>query len=351
NYILLAETIYQATDGGLDLMARPGVAAPATFGARIQIMGEVAPAFSDCAIDARPDPRWMYYLNRRYEFGLDDYDEVPLEATVSELPSAMIFGFPNSASEGARLEGADFGSAERTWFGDSGVLIGRPGSDGGARLGVAMKGGCNAEMHNHNDIGSWVAVVEDHPVLLDPGSEVYTARTFSARRYESDLINSWGHPVPVIGGSLQEAGEEARATVLATDFTDDRDALTIEFSAAYDVPELVRLEREFVYDRTGEGTFTVSDTVELDEPLSFETAVITYGEWEQPGEDTLLVRDGGRAVEVTVDTGGADWELAPDVIDENAKADGQPTRLGIRLTEPVPEATVTLTVRPVADEG
>ncbi len=350
NYILLAETIYQATDGRVDFMARPGVAAPATFGARIQIIGGVAPAFADCSINARPDSRWMYYLNRRYGLGLSGYSEVSSSSALgSDLSNAMIFAFPNSADQGVTLDGASLGSPLRAWFDSAGILVSRPAADSECLLGVALKGGNNAEHHNHNDVGSYVAVVQDRAVLLDPGSEVYTARTFSNRRYESNLLNSWGHPVPVVAGQLQRTGRDAQATVLVSDFSDERDTLTLDISSAYDVPTLTKLERAFVYDRAGDGALTITDTVAFAEPQGFETALITDGSWERVDEYTLLVRDGSRAANVRVNTGGAAWELVVDEIHEDAKA--QPTRLGIRLSEPVLAATVTVTVTPIRDFG
>lgn len=344
HYVLLAETVRQATGGGVDLMDRPGVAAPATFGARIQIIGGVAPAFADCAINARPDRLTMFYVNQRYGLGLDEYDALDLAATTGGLNPAMIFGFPNSATQGATITGADATVGLHTWFEDAGILIGRPAPGSDCRLGMALKGGHNAEHHNHNDVGSYVVVVEDRAVLLDPGSEVYTSRTFSGQRYESLLLNSFGHPVPVVAGQLQRAGRDAEAEVLASEFTDTRDMLTLDLRSAYEVPELTRLDRRFVYDRTGAGALVVADTVEFAEPRSFETALITDGEFTRREDETLLIRDGERAVEVTVDAGGAAWELVVDEIHEEATA--QPTRLGIRLSAPVTAATVTVTIRP-----
>src|SRR5207244_11495456 len=70
HYVLLGETIHQATGGGLDLLALPEVKAPATFGARIQIIGGVSPAFADCAVSARPSAPLLWFLNRRFGLGL-----------------------------------------------------------------------------------------------------------------------------------------------------------------------------------------------------------------------------------------------------------------------------------------
>ncbi len=110
HYVLLAETIRQATGGGLDLFALPEVKAPAAFGARIQIIGGVAPAFADCAVSARPSAPLMGFLNRRFGLGLREY----------ETPDAR-----DNASE-AKPVAAGAGHEMRTWFEDAGILIGRP---------------------------------------------------------------------------------------------------------------------------------------------------------------------------------------------------------------------------------
>ena len=90
-----------------------------------------------------------------------------------------------------------------------------------ARFGAALKGGTNGEQHNHNDVGSFSVVLGRKMVVCDPGAEVYTARTFSARRYESKVLNSFGHAVPVIAGQLQRTGLAAHAEILRHEFTDD----------------------------------------------------------------------------------------------------------------------------------
>ncbi|MFW5867413.1 MAG: hypothetical protein ACOCX2_06325, partial [Armatimonadota bacterium] len=329
NYILLSETVHQATGGGLDLMDRPGVALPATFGPRIHIANGVVPAFADCAIDATPDPRWMYYINRRYDLGLHEYDALPLNQPLrghhlkepeaagprpnqmvvsTSLPSAVIFSFPNSAREAETLDGPGIGSPLRSWFEDADVLVARTAGDADGGLNVAIKGGHNGEMHNHNDVGSWVAVVGDTPLLLDPGLEVYTARTFSDRRYESGLLNSWGHQVPVVAGRLQQTGEHARASVVARQFSDERDTLVLDLSAAYDVPALTRLERRFVYDRA-DGSLVIEDSVQFEEPAGFEGALVTFCEWYAVDDGTLVVEDSDQRVAIRVDTRGVAWEL------------------------------------------
>ena len=345
-YVHLAETIRQATDGGVDLFGIETVEAPARYGTRIEVIGGVCPAFADCGVTARPSSRIMQFVNRIYGLGLPEYAELN-QAMSGSLYEVGIYSFPNSASETEAVEG-EGGQALRDWFDQAGILISRPGGEGTARMGVALKGGHNAEHHNHNDVGSFVVVVGKRPVLLDPGSEVYTARTFSSKRYESNVLNSWGHPVPVVAGALQKTGKNARGQVIQSDLTDTTDTLMLDLSSAYDVPELKKLDRTFVYSREGDGSLTVTDEVAFETPQTFGTALITLGEWRDLGEGELFVFDYDEAVRVKIEASGA-----VAVTDEEIKEDshGDPIRIGIDFVEPLTEATITVTVTPAELPG
>jgi hypothetical protein len=344
HYVLLAETLRQATGGKLDWMTWPQVKAPARFGANIQIMNGISPAFADCHVDAKPSPAVMYYVNRRFGMGLTQYDELDLSLVQGSLFEAMLYSFPNSASATAPAKEAAKGPGLRTFFEQAGILIGRPAAGSECRMGVALKGGNNAEHHNHNDVGSYVVVVGDRAVLLDPGAETYTARTFSSRRYESKLLNSFGHPVPVVAGQLQKEGRESQALILGTDFSDQADTLRMDIASAYRVPDLKTLERMFIYSRKGTGSLTVMDRVEFEKPETFGTALITLGKFRQVGDNLLLVMEGGEAVLVDINTGGEEFALKAEPIEEDAPV--KPIRIGINLVKPVKSATITLRMTP-----
>ena len=76
---------------------------------------------------------------------------------------------------------------------------------------VAMKGGHNAESHNHNDVGSFLVMADGDMQVVDAGNMVYTAKTFSNRRYELWNCRAAYHNVPMIGGYEQQAGREYAA--------------------------------------------------------------------------------------------------------------------------------------------
>ena len=75
-----------------------------------------------------------------------------------------------------------------------------------------MKGGHNAEQHNHNDVGSFIVALGHSTPLVDPGAEVYTGRTFSRRRYDSNVLNSFGHSRAARRRPLAGIGPSSRGT-------------------------------------------------------------------------------------------------------------------------------------------
>jgi len=221
-----------------------------------------------------------------------------------------------------------------------------PSTTSACRLAVALKGGHNAEHHNHNDVGSYVVVVGSEAVLADPGGEVYTARTFSSKRYVSKVLNSYGHPVPLVAGQLQQKGRGAQARVLKAEFTDDADTLVLDIASAYKVPALKKLVRTFVYSRQGAGSLRVTDDVEFAEPKPFGTAIVTFGQWKRLGPDALLVYGFEEAARVGIEA-SSDVEIQAEEIQEDVSARTLPTRIGITLKQPVTKASISVTIAPM----
>jgi len=352
-YIMLSELIYRATDGKMDLLDDAKVKQAATFGSKIEITNGVYPAFADCSIRAEPSSRLMYFISRRLGMGLRRWEQID-PVTAGSLYQSMMYSFPNSASRSLPAQNASRGPGIRSWFDRAGILICRPARSSSSSLAVALKGGHNNEHHNHNDVGSFVVVLGDRPLLLDPGGEVYTARTFSSRRYESKVLNSFGHPVPLVAGKLQRTGRQARGRVVRKEFTEDTDTLVLDISSAYDVPELKTLQRKFVYSRQGSGSLTVTDDVVFSKPCDFGTALITFDKWQKLSASSLVIRDRDKALRVDIEVTGADpsttlrtgFKIQPETIEEDLSGRRLPTRLGINLTRPVLRTVVCLRITP-----
>ncbi|MEP0843655.1 MAG: heparinase II/III family protein [Phycisphaerae bacterium] len=351
HYLMLAETIAQATGGRIDLLAGDDVRRPALYGSRIEIMNGVYPSFSDCDVDSRADRHLLWYVSRRWGLGQREFEVGDPQVPTQSLFETVIFTFPNAASRTRPAPKAWTGLGPRSWFDQAGVLIARPAPRRSCRLAVALKGGHNAEHHNHNDVGSYVAVVGRVPILTDPGAEVYTSRTFSTRRYESKATNSYGHPVPVPGGVLQRPGADARGRVVRTDFTDAADTLVLDLRSAYDLPELDKLERTFVYSRAESGSLTVIDDVAFKAPRSFGTALVTFGTCERTGPDRLRIEEAGEALEVAIRAAGDGIDVKFEELQEDFTARRTPMRVGIDFAGPVKAGRITVVVTPAPRQG
>lgn len=122
---------------------------------------------------------------------------------------------------------------------------------------AAVKGGHNAENHNHNDVGSFVVFADGEPQIVDMGNMVYTARTFGPERYTLVNTRSRNHNVPLIGGTEQAAGRERAAR----DVSGDARGARMDIAAAYPPEAGVRsLVRELGVQ---DGGFALCDCVEL----------------------------------------------------------------------------------------
>jgi len=351
NYAVLAETLRHATGGKLDLWQRPGVREIARFGRRMEIVPGVYPAFADCSVGTKPDAALMAVLDRRFDFGwgLRDQGAAAFQDVASNLPEVGLYvhGALSDVSAASPPPSATPAALPlREWFPEAGVLIVRPPAGESNGLGVALKGGHNAEHHNHNDVGTYLVSLGGNTPLVDPGSEVYTARTFSSRRYESDVLNSFGHPVPRVAGQLQRTGRAAAAKVLETEWTDRQDRIVLDLKAAYAVEGLEELRRTFVVSREGKGSLTVVDHVRFAGPQTFGTALVTFSPRQKTGPGRLLVGEGKGRVAVEITTDGPAFAVHEDEIHEDVRGGRLPVRVGIELSKPVREATITLQITP-----
>jgi hypothetical protein len=193
---------------------------------------------------------------------------------------------------------------------------------------VAAKAGHNDEMHNHNDVGSFVVHRGEAFFLTDPGGPVYSARTFSDRRYESVFCNSFGHSVPVIGGRLQPAGEQYAGSIAADGLDGDGDkTVRIDMTGAYDAAALNRLRRTISLAPGGREV-RLADEFDCGEPTAVEEAFMT----DLPAE----VADGGEAVVIRSEADGsarltAGGTAGRFAVAELAEESRQESRAGVLL--------------------
>ena len=328
--LMLGLVLRDLTGGGIDIFTEPIYRKAAEYAYSYQLEKGVSPAFADG--NGAPSAANLALVRRVWP---DLTGRLAEEASPLGTGGAVVVGIDDdhyAALLGFGKTPPPSGAADaplplRSEFPSGQVWLMRCGDE----LSVAVKGGTNGELHNHNDVGSYFLVSHGRLLSGDPGGEEYTARTFSARRYESKVINSYGHPVPVVGGRLQSTGVEFAAKVLGTEFTDARDTVSIDISGAYEAKSLKSLVRTFVFDRA-EKSFTVTDRAEFSEPTSFEEAYTTFRGDEFGDVDVAVaVKAGGETVQSVehIDNPG---RMSPD-------------RHSVRFASPVDTAEISFTFR------
>lgn len=174
------------------------------------------------------------------------------------------------------------------WLSSVQILLTHAQSQG-RRLSLAVKGGHNAESHNHNDIGEIVVALDGVPAIVDPGRATYTRKTFSDDRYQLWPMQSLWHNVPVIRGASQPPGREYATR--GARVVNKGAGLVLDLASAYARPEVKHWHRRAALTEHG---IEVVDTWDLSPTKITEGA--TRWHWVLAGE-VYTVRPGRAIVE------------------------------------------------------
>jgi hypothetical protein len=257
----------------------------------------------------------------------------------------------SDAIGGEQKETAEESLPSRDFFPEAGVFIWREkenSTEKGDRVcrALAAKAGNNGELHNHNDIGTFVYNFGPVALLSDPGRESYSAQTFSSSRYERAVLSSYGHSLPVINGRLQGTGPEFHGEVIEYETGEVRDFARLDLTGAYSDESLRKLLRSFDFDRGCARVLEVADSVEFSSPGRFETALITFGDVDVLGGDGWLISMGDHAVKVEVDTSGVAFQLREEALDVDLPSGAIPSRLSVVMCEPIRTARIRFIISP-----
>ena len=334
HHLTMGLSLRAATGGKVDLFANPKTKTVMEYAYGFQLQDGKSPHFADGG--GNPSPS-LLALGRQVWPDLVSTAALKCPAFGFDTSHSSLRAFGQEPPPCAPTMDA---LPPRTWFPNAQVLISRKLQAGGLEWSVAIKGGHNAELHNHNDVGTYTVMMDGVEMCGDPGGEVYTRRTFSRDRYVSKMLNSYAHPVPVVGGRLQRGGRAAAARVLRVDFSDAKDEIALDCTAAYDVPALKSLVRTMTFDRE-RNEVTIDDRASFSEPTAFEVPVITYRDWEKAkgGMSFMFRKPSGRRT-MSVDVSAS----APVAFsDEEVENPGRPSprRLLFSLAEPALEGRIT----------
>jgi hypothetical protein len=341
HFLTLAVAVRDVTGGKVDFSTNPKMRKIMEFGTGLQLMEGEAPDFADGGGRVSIP---VLALGRRL------WPDIPVPSSAVNLDplsgGTQIFTLRAFGQEKSLPESRVGTMPIRSAFPIGQVWVCRPNPmDNSAWFTVGFKGGHNAELHNHNDIGSYSMLFDGVKMAGDPGNTEYTALTFGPKRYTIPIISSYGHPVPVLNGQCQKAGVQFRPKSVTKDFTADIDTVAMEISTAYPHEAKIRsLLRTFVYNRK-EKSFTVVDKALFKTKGTFSVPVLTFGMMTPtgvPGRYKLTANAGDAVRDCTVEisVNGAEWTMSEKRIDNpNRKA---PMRYSIDVKGPVIKVEVAV---------
>lgn len=299
HFIELRQNLMRATGGKIDLLSGEKMQKVALFGLQFPMLPNNSAAYGDAGTMPRADAHLVGLIEHIFE--LPGQQAEPMVGdTHATLTSATLDLFPVAGDQLASQTAQELSKpALRTYYGDTGILVSRGAA--GQDFAVTIKAGGNTT-HSHNDVGSFViGMGAVQPVGEPGGPHFYTGATFGPHRLDSKLLNSFGHPVPEIGGNLQLDATKVNVSVTAHEFTDEADRIAIDMTNAYSVAALKHVTRTLTHSRTRSGSVEVADDFELTQPTEIIESLPTHGTWKQVDTHTLEFSLSGETVRVTID--------------------------------------------------
>jgi len=333
HFSVLREALMQTSEGRIDLFGNPKVRSMAMYGYRIEMLPGNIAAFGDASPKTRMDEFTRAYANDVLALGQSQHLKAVTvgssqSANDSPLVKAVLLLFGNPKVHSGNIDQESTSASLQSYFDSVGVLVSRPAL--GDKLAITIKAGGNGN-HSHNDIGSYTIGVGGEQPVGDVGNTQYSSKTFGKERYTIAGISSWGHPVPIVAGALQDEADKIKPRVTSTHFSDDIDEITINMADAYSTQPMKSLTRQMVHDRRHGGAVTIDDRFEFSNPNSFEVAITTLGNWKQNEDGTLEFWQKNEHLIARIEASGP-WILKTD----NSNEEGLSfTRLGIQLKEAV----------------
>ena len=299
------ELLRGATSGKVEIYGSPLVRSMGQYIYRVYIKDQYFIPMGDASAKITPDAELVYQYGKR----IGDPVMQGFGALLAQRRGPY---HPGSSSPGRILpalliakEIATATTAEpllgSVWLPDLQLMAARSTPNSGAGLYVAAWGGHNAQSHNHNDVGNFIVYGDGKPVLIDVGVETYSAKTFSAQRYEIWTMQSAYHNLPTINGVMQGAGREFQAKDVSFNETSNRVTFSADIAAAYPAEAGVRRwQRRVTLDRKTPA-LELEDSYELTqwkEPARLSLMTPLRVDTSRPGE----VRLGGLYI-LTYDAG------------------------------------------------
>ena len=226
-----ARLLREYTNGKTDYFKNPKVKNIAGFGQNMYIGENNTVPFSDAPHELSFNIGLFMFLSEEYGYSIppEKYENLfddDLRYRMCNMLRDFYWYDENKAKQGTDDTGY-------TFYTDSMWYINKKSG-----YAFAAKGGCNAEPHNHNDLGSFIFYSGGKYIIDDLGWPVYERDYFNKSvRYKKNLCASArGHNLPQPCDYEQIPGENGTAKVLRA----DESVFELDLSGAYNADRIVR---------------------------------------------------------------------------------------------------------------
>ena len=252
HFVCLAKLLLEYSKGEIDYFKLDKVREIALYFAKVRMGRETQVCFSDSRCKLAFNIGLICFLKEMYP---DDFQCPPMKNGAEYCPNNytmtdILWLNPNYEEDEMQYR--------TTFFKDSQWYVKQ-----GKNYSFAAKGGYNREPHNHNDIGSFMFVVDEEIPLDDFGQGLY-GRYTTEELYSQVCWSSRGHSVPIINGTYQEfTGYECDPRRRsAKNMTADENSVSMDIENAYGDGLINKIHREF---KLGENSVTLTDIYEYSE--------------------------------------------------------------------------------------
>jgi hypothetical protein len=299
-YVLMAERLLQASGGEINLYDHPRI--PSIFGYPLQTMfGDIKPFLNQYPNFGDNNPSevrvyWVYALLRNrinfpYVLPHPDPDGVAFNFFFDAYYSPYKIPTPK----------IDLVAPGKTTVYESNSLI--VIRDLQNSLIFAFKGGNNGEEHNHNDVGTFSLFMPSAGGVVhlvgDLGADLYKKDHFKGEsRYTFDGLSSFGHPLPIVGNTLQGTGSQYYGKLVPELSDPSQGIIVIDLTECYLQPGLESLIRTIKFK---DGVLVVRDEFTSSFPLTFQTIIPTRLSFEMQ-TDGFLLKSSEVSLKVLVDS-------------------------------------------------
>jgi hypothetical protein len=272
-YIMAAHILEKYTNGEINLFNDPLLKKIARFPMYVELSPSYFINFADASSHTNIDQSLLLFLSKKLRI-----QELSIfaEHFGQSLSLLNLYQINETLKIRARTSRRSL-YKKSFYFRGMEWLISRKNTEDKTGLVFAAKCGNNGEMHNHNDVGSFILHYKGETFISDAGAPVYTKQTFSERRYELFPCSSACHSVPVINRIFQSPGIKYEGRVLKHRDGTKQDIFKMDIGKAY--PEnsgLTHLIRTFIFDREGKGQLNLKDEFLFKKSSSIQEVFITF---------------------------------------------------------------------------